>query len=125
MALTPAEEAERLRSLLARAHWREMGEVVLETAFSYGDEPVRIRIRKRGRRYDLSDDGAAVDKAGTAGRGWLEAAERVVAREGMNVNRRGVVFVPAVEGRDLAMLAARLAETSLAVHAALLDADDR
>ncbi|HEX2109994.1 MAG TPA: hypothetical protein VHF67_00445 [Gaiellaceae bacterium] len=40
------------------------------------------------------------------------------------MNRRGVVFVSAVEGRDLAALAARLAETSLAVHAALLDGDD-
>jgi hypothetical protein len=119
-----AEVADRLRPALERARWGETGELVLETAFSYGDEPVRIRVRKRGRRYDLSDDGAGVRKAGAAGRGWLETAERVVADEGMNVNRRGVVFVPAVEGRDLAALAARLAETSLAVHAALLD-DDR
>jgi hypothetical protein len=42
----------------------------------------------------------------------------VVEREGPNVNRRGVGFVPAVEGRDIAALAARVADTSRAVHAA-------
>jgi hypothetical protein len=125
LALTAADEAERLRPALERPRWGETGEIVLETALSYGHEPVRVRVRKRGRRYDLTDDGAAVREAGTPGRGWLETAEHVVAREGMNVNRRGVVFVSAVEGRDLAALAARLAETSLAVHAALLDGDDR
>jgi hypothetical protein len=125
VALTAADEAERLRPVLERPRWGETGEIVLETAFSYGDEPVRVRVRKRGRRYDLTDDGSAVRKAGASGRGWLATAEHVAAEEGMNVNRRGVVFVSAVEGRDVAALAARLAETSLAVHAALLDADDR
>jgi hypothetical protein len=40
------------------------------------------------------------------------------------VNRRGVVFVPAVEGRDLAWLASRVAECSRAVYGALLELDD-
>jgi hypothetical protein len=46
--------------------------------------------------------------------GWLAVAERVVAEEGMNVNRAGVVFVPAVErpDRDLAAPALRLGESS-------------
>jgi hypothetical protein len=35
-----------------------------------------------------------------------------------------VVFVPAVEGRDLASLAARLAETSLAVYQELLELEE-
>ena len=56
-------------------------------------------------------------------RGWLPVAEALVAEEGFNVNRRGVVFVPAMEGRDLATLAARLAATSLAVYQELLEAD--
>jgi hypothetical protein len=45
----------------------------------------------------------------------------VVAEEGFNVNRRGVVFVPVIEGRDIDELASRLAETSVAVYAALLE----
>jgi hypothetical protein len=53
--------------------------------------------------------------------GWLPVAKRVVAEEGFNVNRAGVVFVPVVEGRDLAMLALRLADTSRAVFAELLE----
>jgi ribosomal protein S12 methylthiotransferase accessory factor YcaO len=95
---------------------------MLDTGLSYGDgEPVRIRVRKRRHRYDISDDGAAWSKAGASGRAALEAAERVVAEEGFNVNRRGVVFVPAVEGRDIARLAERLAGCSLAVYAELLE----
>jgi hypothetical protein len=39
----------------------------------------------------------------------------------MNVNRRGVVFVPAVEGRDIDALARRLGETSRACYFALLE----
>jgi hypothetical protein len=98
-------------------------ERVVEPGPVFGDgEPVRIRIRKREHRYDLDDDGAAWTKAGASGRAALEAAERVVAQEGFNVNRRGVVFVPAVEGRDIDGLAARLADCSLAVYEELLDA---
>jgi hypothetical protein len=48
----------------------------------------------------------------------------VVAEEGFNVNRAGVVFVPVVEGRDLALLVLRLADTSRAVFAELLELVD-
>ena len=106
----------------ARATWGETGASMLDTGLTYGDgEPVRIRVRKRGHRYDIDDDGAAWSKAGATGRTALEAAERVVAEEGFNVNRRGVVFVPALEGRDIARLAERLAECSLAVYSELLE----
>jgi photosystem II stability/assembly factor-like uncharacterized protein len=105
-----------------RAAWGESGESALASGLTYGDgEPVRIRVRKRGHRYDIDDDGAAWSRADASGRAALEAAERVVAEEGFNVNRRGVVFVPAVEGRDIARLAERLAECSLAVYAELLE----
>lgn len=122
------EEEARLRLQIEAAarHWAEIDEAELATGFTFGDgEPVRIQIRKRGRRYDLTDRGRAVEKAGVRGRrGWLELAERVVAEEGFNVNRRGVVFVPAFEGRDLSRLAARLAETSLTLYGTLLDAEE-
>jgi hypothetical protein len=53
---------------------------------------------------------------------WLRVAEKVVAQEGFNVNRRGVVFVTIVHGRrDLARIALRLADCSESVRAALLD----
>jgi hypothetical protein len=107
----------------ACARWGDTGAIRLTSGLAYRpDEPVLIEVRKRGHRYDLSDEGAAVRNAGV--RGWLPLAEAVVDREGFNVNRRGVVFVPAVEGRDLASLAARLAETSLAVYDALLESRD-
>jgi hypothetical protein len=82
-----------------------------------------ISIRKRGHWYHLDDGGAAVAAARSVGASgdWLSVAERVVAQEGFNVNRRGVVFVSAVEGRDLERLANRLGACAEAVHAALLD----
>jgi hypothetical protein len=50
-------------------------------------------------------------------------AERVVAAVGLNVNRPGRVFVTVVEGRDLDRLVRQVAEASLAVYVALLDAE--
>jgi hypothetical protein len=103
----------------------EVHERVVEPGPAYGDgEPVRVRIRKRGVRYDIDDAGRAWEKAGARGREALSAAERAVADDDLNVNRRGVVFVPAVEGRDIDALALRIAECSLAVHGALLELDE-
>jgi mRNA-degrading endonuclease toxin of MazEF toxin-antitoxin module len=47
----------------------------------------------------------------------------VVAQIGWNVNRGGVVFVQAVEGRDIDALARRTGEASAAVLEALLAID--
>lgn len=108
----------------ALSSWGDLGEVTLDTGLDYGDgEHVRITLRKRGRRLVFSDEGRAVRKAGVSGRDWLEVAERTAALDGMNVNRMGAVFAPAVlsAGRDLAKLAQRLAETSLAVYSELLE----
>ena len=96
-------------------------EITLDTRLEYGtDDPVRIAIRRRGRRYDLSDDGAAIAHAGRPP-GWLAAMNRVVEADGFNVNRRGVVFVPVVEGRDITSLALRLGATSRACYLAVLE----
>ena len=85
-------------------------------------EPVEVFARKRGPRWDFGDGGRAVQLAGKP-TGWLPTAERVVAEEGMNVNRAGVVFVPAVERpcRDLAALVLRLGDVLHPVHAELLE----
>ena len=56
--------------------------------------------------------------------GWLERANRVVDAAGFNINRRGVVFVPAVAGRDIALLAVRLADASRAVYLAVLELEE-
>jgi hypothetical protein len=84
---------------------------------------VRIEVRKRGGRYDLTDGAAAVNLAGRPG-GWLAVASDTVAELGMNVNRRGVVFVTGFERRDLADLAIRLAECSRLVFVSLLESAD-
>jgi hypothetical protein len=104
---------------------RERGEIVLEPGPTYREgEPVRVRVRKRGHWLDFDDGGAAVTLAGTPP-GWLDVAERaVIEAGGMNVNRRGVVFVGVHERRDLASIAERLAEASLAVYVALLELGD-
>lgn len=100
----------------------ERDEVVLETGLSYVDgEPVLVRLRKRGRRYELRDDARAVELAGRPA-GWRERAATVVDEHDLNLNRTGVVFVPAVEGGvDRDWLGRRVAETSLAVYDALLE----
>jgi hypothetical protein len=98
--------------------WAETEERVVETG------GIPIVVRKRSIRIDLDDRGEAVARARAAGapRDWLEVAERVVDQEGFNVNRSGVVFVPVVEGRDLATLVLRLSDCAERVQAALLDA---
>jgi len=97
------------------------GELQVDSGRVYGTRrPVLIRIRRRGRRYDLSDDGTAVSLSSRPP-GWLESVRGVVAAEGFNVNRRGVIFVPAVEGRDIAALVRRLALTSRTAYLTLLE----
>jgi len=95
----------------------ETDERVVETG------AIPIVVHKRGIRYDLDDRGEAVARARAAGGGkdWLAVAERVVAEDGFNVNRSGIVFVQVVEGRDIASLALRLADCAERVQAALLD----
>jgi hypothetical protein len=113
---SPLDPLDRLASV-------ERGRVVIDSGLRYTEgEPVRVFVRKRLHRYDLSDEGAAVRLAGRPP-GWLDVAERVVTDEfWLNVNRRGVVFVPAVEGgMDRAWLARRVAEASRAVYQALLE----
>ena len=99
------------------------GELLVPFGLAYVDgEPVRVRVRRRAHRVDIDDRGEGVERAGRRP-GWLPVAEAVVERHHLNVNRRGVVFVPAVIGRDLDSLARRIAEASLAVHSALLELD--
>ncbi len=102
----------------------DIDESIVDTGLTYrGGEPVLIRVRRRGRRYDIGDDGVAVWLAGKPV-GWLARVESLVEFDGFNVNRRGVLFVPVVQGRDIAALAFRLAETSRTVYLTLLEGAD-
>ena len=102
-------------------HVADGDETTIDTGRIYrSGEPVLIHVRHRGARYDLSDEGAGVDRAGKRP-GWYEVAQHVVAVDGFNVNRRGTVFVPAVEGRDLDDLCTRLGESSRRVYLAVLE----
>ncbi|MDQ6804075.1 MAG: hypothetical protein M3065_03720 [Actinomycetota bacterium] len=93
------------------------------TSLSYmPGRPVRISIRRRGNRYDIDDMGAAVAIAGHP-TGWHAAAERAVNVLGWNINRNGVVFMSAVEGR-VAVLVQRTAEASLTVLETLTEIED-
>lgn len=119
------ERLDAVRAALdaARESWAGDGETSLAVGVDYvPGEPVEVFARRRGPRWDFGDGGRAVQLAGRPA-GWLAAAERVVAEEGMNVNRAGVVFVPAFERscRDLAVLVLRLGDVSHAVHAELLE----
>jgi hypothetical protein len=98
----------------------ERGELTLEVE-SASHRRVHVLVRKRGRRYRVSDRSSAMPAGGNLPRGWLEVARRVADEEGMNVSRDGVVYVPAVEGRDIARLVQRVADASSAVSGALLD----
>jgi hypothetical protein len=100
----------------------ERYEAVLDTGLAYAQgEPVLVTIRRRGRRYDLRDDGRALELAGRPV-GWHETAAAAVGAFDLNLTRNGVVFVPAVEGGvDRDWLARRVAEASLAVYDALLE----
>lgn len=113
---------EELRAELERElAGRERAEMTLASGLTHGGaDPILVHVRKRGHRYDLDDGGAAVDRAGRPS-GWLPIAKAVVDENGMNVNRAGIVFVPAVEGRDLARLALSVASASRAVYAELLE----
>ncbi len=100
---------------------QDEAEAVLETALSYGSaEPVRVRIRKREDRYDIDDGGNAVRLAGEPD-GWFELAQGLMTAHGLNVNRRGVVSVPTVVGRDIGALTLSVADTSVALYSALLE----
>src|SRR5262245_48040892 len=99
-------------------------DVTIETGLCYvAGHPVRIHLRKRDGRYDFTDSGAAVGLAGRRGE-WFSVAADVVGEMGMNVNRRGVVYVTGFPRRDLVDLSMRLAECSRQVYLALLEAID-
>jgi hypothetical protein len=124
MGASATDALEEVRAELGDPHQWEGDARIVWSELQYADgEPVAVHIRKRGRRYELDDEGAAVAKARWFGaEEWQPVANEVVDAHDLNLNRRGVVFVPAVErGADLAWLAFKVARCSYAVHSELLD----
>jgi hypothetical protein len=102
----------------------ERSERLIDSGLEYvpGD-PVLVKVVRRGRRYLVTDDAAAVARAGQPP-GWRGAAERALAEDALNLSRGGAVFVPAIEGRvSIESLVTRVARLSLAVYQEILDLD--
>ena len=101
----------------------ERDETTVESALSYaGEGPVQVRVRLRDQRYDLDDGGGAVRLAGKPD-GWLETGQRLMVVHGMSIDDDGLVFTHGVDGRNLPSMVLSVADTSLALHRALLEGE--
>ena len=100
-------------------------EAVIHAGLEYrpGDA-VCVRVVRRERRISVTDDGAAIEKAGRPP-GWREAADRVSRELIVNVSRRGVVSLPVVAaGPDVQTIVRRISDASLDFYQALLERSD-
>ena len=87
-------------------------------------DPVRVRVTRRDDRVTVTDDGAAVARAGRPP-GWHEVADRVSDEMVVNVSRSGAVSLPVVRvGPGEAEIVRRIAEASLALYQDLLEISD-
>jgi hypothetical protein len=97
-------------------------ETEVDTGLEYRPgEPVLVRIVRRPGRISVSDDGAAVRKAGRPP-GWRDAAARIDDELVVNVSRHGVVSLPVVAaGPGLEAIVQRIGDASLALYQELLE----
>lgn len=113
----------------AEVHWRGRGsartDTVIDSQLQYRpDDPVRVRVVRREQRTSVTDDGAAIAKAGRPMR-WREIAERVERDLIVNVSHQGVVSLPVVAaGPTLVTVVQRIADASLDFYQGLLDVQD-
>jgi hypothetical protein len=99
---------------------RGRSETLIDTGLEYrpGD-PVRVRVVRREHRISVTDDGAAIARAGRP-HVWREAAD-LVGELGVNVSRRGVVSLPVVlVGPCEEKTVRRIGEASLYLYQAIL-----
>jgi hypothetical protein len=106
-------------------------QTVIDAGLEYrpGD-PVRVRVLgggggvgRRARPTSVTDDGAAISKAGRPPR-WREAAHRLERELDVNFSHRGVVSLPVVAaGPGVEAIVARIAAASLAFYQELLELD--
>ena len=82
--------------------------------------PVRVLVKRRERRINVSDDGAAAALAGTPP-GWRDVAREIELEHCVNVSRQGVVFLPVHHCFTVDEIEERIARASLALYQDLLD----
>ena len=93
----------------------------IETGLEYGPgDPVVLRAIQRRHVY-VSDDGAAVARAGTPP-GWRDVADQIADGLTVNIARNGSVSLPVVgKGPGFDAIVERIARGSLMLYEELLD----
>jgi hypothetical protein len=105
---------------LAAQEVRRNETVTTGLAYTPGD-PVRVTVTHRAQRTSVSDEGAAVQRAGTPA-GWLAIARKLERDRDVNITRQGVIWLPVVAaGRGEQAVVERISEASLALHQDLLE----
>ena len=98
-------------------------ERVVDTGLEYipGDRVV-VRVVRREGRTNISDDGAAVARAGRPP-GWRDVADGVEEELIVNVSRQGVIFLPLSRRSPFREdeIVHRIGEASLALYEELLE----
>ncbi|MGH2971796.1 MAG: hypothetical protein ACRDLE_06670 [Gaiellaceae bacterium] len=98
-------------------------ELLVDTGLEYvpGDRVV-VRVVHREGRTSITDDGAAVERAGRSP-GWRDVAGRIEDELIVNVSRQGVVSLPVVAcGPAEEEIVHRIGVASLALCHDILDA---
>jgi len=97
-------------------------ERVVDTGLEYvPGEHVVVRVVQRDRRTRVTDDGAAVERAGRPA-GWRDAARAIEDDLVVNVGRSGQVSLPCVpKGPDTDEVVRRIGEASLGLYQDLLE----
>ena len=122
---TPAGWAEhhgqtKAQLLLAAHETRTEETVATRLAYRPG-EPVTVTVTHRAQRTSVSDQGAAVKRAGKP-TGWLAIAGQLERDRDVNITRQGVVWLPVVAvGPGEQTVIERIAEASLALYQELLE----
>jgi hypothetical protein len=104
----------------------EIGQARSETLLVAGLEyrpgdPVRVRVLRREHRTSVTDDGAAIEKAGRPP-GWREVADRLAEEMVVNVGRHGIISLPVVPvGPCEEEIVRRIGAASLALYQELLE----
>jgi hypothetical protein len=114
------ERAEPQRSVAPSGQARS--ETVIDTGLEYrpGD-PVRVRVVRREHRISVTDDGAAIEKAGRPPR-WRKAADRLDEELDVNIGQGGVISLPVVRvGPCEQKIVRRIGEASLGLYQELLE----
>lgn len=111
-----------LTEVRAQAETPNRTDILVETGLEFrpGD-PLHVRVVHRDHRTLVTDDGAAIAKAGNPRR-WQEVARRVADELVVNISRHGVVSLPVVRvGPPEDQIVHRIGDASLAFYQELLD----